>query len=86
LVWRPEGKRPLDRPGRRWDDNIKMDFKKKDGGLDWIDLADDRDMTRALLNTVMNHRVLHCVGNSLAIRGTTGFSKRTLLLGVRARF
>jgi hypothetical protein len=51
LVGKPEGKRPLERPRRRWVDNIKMD------GVDWIELAQDRDQWRALVNTVMNLRV-----------------------------
>jgi hypothetical protein len=58
LVGRPEGRRPLGRPRRRWEDNIKMDFG--DIGfvdVDWIHLAQDRDRWRALVNTVMNLRV-----------------------------
>jgi len=44
LWWgRPEGKRPLGRPGCRWEDNINIDFQEWDGGVDWIDLAQDRD-------------------------------------------
>jgi hypothetical protein len=58
LVGKPEGKRPLGRPRRRWVDNIKMDLTEIGwGGMDWIDLAQDRDQWRALVNTVMNHRV-----------------------------
>jgi hypothetical protein len=53
LVGKPEGKRPLGRPRRRWVDNIKMDLRE----MDWIDLAQDRDQWRALVNTVMNFRV-----------------------------
>jgi hypothetical protein len=58
LVGNPEGKRPLGRPRRRWMDNIKVDLREIewDGG-DWIDLAQDRDQWRALVNTVMNLRV-----------------------------
>jgi hypothetical protein len=52
LVGKPEGKRPLGRPRRRWVDNIKMDLREL--GMDWIDLAQDRDQWRALVNTVMN--------------------------------
>jgi hypothetical protein len=58
LVWRPKGKRPLGRPGRRWEDNIKMDHK--DIGIDganWIQLAQDRVQWRAFVNTVMILRV-----------------------------
>jgi len=59
LVGEPEGKRPLERPRRRWDDNIGMDFQEVGyGGTDWIDLAQDRDRWRALVNMVMNLRVL----------------------------
>jgi hypothetical protein len=52
-----ERKRPLGRPRLRWEDNIKMDIKRGWGGMDWIDLAEDRDEWRALVNTVMNLRV-----------------------------
>jgi hypothetical protein len=56
LVGRPEGRRPLGRPRRRWEDNIKMD---QEVGLEmaWIELAQDRGMWRALVNAVMNLRV-----------------------------
>jgi hypothetical protein len=58
LVGNPEGKRPLERPGRRWVDNIKMDLREIVwDGIDWIDMAQDRDRWRALVNTVMNLRV-----------------------------
>jgi len=58
LVGKPEGKRPLWRPRRRWEDNIKMDLQEVGyGGMDWIDLAQDRDRWRALVNAVMNLRV-----------------------------
>ena len=43
LVGNPEGKRPLGRPRQRWEDNIKMDLQEVDGGMDWIDLSQDRD-------------------------------------------
>jgi hypothetical protein len=58
LVGKPEGRRPLGRPRRRWVDNIKMGHREigRDG-LDWIDLAQCRDHWRALVNTVMNLRV-----------------------------
>jgi hypothetical protein len=55
LVGNPEGKRPLGRPRRRWLDNIKMDLREI--GFDWIDLAQDMDQWRVLLNAVMNLRV-----------------------------
>ena len=55
LVWKPGGKRPLGRPRRRWEDNIKMDLQEVGcGGMDWIELAEDRDRWRALANAVMN--------------------------------
>jgi hypothetical protein len=55
LVGKLEGKRPLERPRRRWVDNIKIDLRKIGwDGVDWIDLAQDRDQCRALVNTVMN--------------------------------
>jgi hypothetical protein len=53
LVGRPEGRRPLGRPRRRWEDNIKMDLRDiRFGDVDWIHLARDRDRGRALVNTV----------------------------------
>jgi hypothetical protein len=58
LVGRPEGRRPLGKPRRRWEDNIKMDLKEIGfGDVDWIHWAQDRDILRALVNTVMNLRV-----------------------------
>jgi hypothetical protein len=58
LVGKTEGKRPLGRPKRRWVDDIKMDFREIGWcGVDWIDLARDRDQWRALVNTVINLRV-----------------------------
>jgi hypothetical protein len=58
LVGRPEGRRALRRPRRRWEDNIKMDRREVGwGGADWIDLAEDRDRWRALVYTVMSLRV-----------------------------
>ena len=58
LVRKLEGKRPLGRPRRRWEDNIKMDLQEVGGGCgDWMEFAQDRDSWRALVNTVMNFRV-----------------------------
>jgi hypothetical protein len=58
LVGKPEVKRPLGRPRHRWEDNIKMDLHEVGcRDMDWIELAQDRDRWRALVNTVMNFRV-----------------------------
>jgi hypothetical protein len=58
LVGKPEGRRPLGRTRRRWEDNIKMDLREVGwGGMDWINLAQDRDGWRAVVYTVMNLRV-----------------------------
>jgi hypothetical protein len=59
LVGKPEGKRPRRRSRRRWEDNIRIDLREIGyGGMDWIDLAQDRDQWRALVNLVMNLWVL----------------------------
>jgi len=58
LVRKPEGKRPLGRPRRRWEDNIKIDLQDVGcGGMDWIELAQDRDRWRAVVNVAMNLQV-----------------------------
>jgi len=58
LVGKPERKRALERPRHRWKDNIKMDLEEVGcGGMDWIELAQERDRWRALVNAVMNLRV-----------------------------
>jgi hypothetical protein len=58
LVEKPEGKRQLGRPRRRWEDNIRMDLQEVGcGGIYWIGLAQDRDSFRAIVNVVMNLRV-----------------------------
>jgi len=57
LVGKPEGKRQLGRPRRRWEDNIKMDLWEVGGVGDWMELAQDRDRWRALVNMVMNLRL-----------------------------
>jgi hypothetical protein len=54
LVGRPEGRRPLGRPRRKWDDNIKMDLQEVGWGMDWIELAQGKDRWRAVVNAVMN--------------------------------
>jgi len=58
LVGKPEGKRPLGRPRHKWEDNIKVDLEEVGcGGMDWIELAQDRDRWQAVLNAVMNLQV-----------------------------
>ena len=79
LVRKPEGKRPLGRPRRRWEDNIKMDLQEVGGGCgDWMEMAQDKDRWRALVSTVMNLRVPKMRG--LAAEPVS-FSRRTLLHG-----
>jgi len=57
LVGKPEGKRPLERPRRRWEDNIKMELREvRCGGMEWIESAQDRDRWQALVNAVMKVR------------------------------
>jgi hypothetical protein len=58
MLGKPEGKRPLGRPRRRWVDNIKMDLGERGwDGADWMDMAQDRDQWRPLVDTVLNLRV-----------------------------
>jgi len=58
LVGKPEGKRPLRRPRRRWEDNIKMDIQEVGGGRgEWMELTQDRDRWQALVGTVRDFRV-----------------------------
>ena len=58
LVGKPEGKRPLGRPRRRWEDNVKMDLQEVGGGAGaWMELDQDRERWRALVSKVMNFRV-----------------------------
>ena len=58
LVGKPKEKRPLGRPRHRWEDNIKVDLEEVGGGGDWMELAQDRERWRALVNAIMNLRVL----------------------------
>ena len=83
LMGKPEGRRPLERPRRRWEDNIKMDLREVGwGGMDWINLAQDRDRWQTLVNAVMNLWVPSDTGNFLSSLGRVSFSVRTLLHGV----
>ena len=67
LVGKPGGKRPFGRTRRRWEDNIKMDLQDVAcGGMDWIELAQDRDSWRALVNAVMNLGFQKNAGNFLS--------------------
>ena len=83
LVGRPEGKRPLGRPRRRWEDNIKMDLQEVGGDFeDLMELTQDRDSWRALVSTVMNVRVPKMRVISRLAAEPVSFSRRTLLHGV----
>jgi hypothetical protein len=82
LAAKPEGKRPLRRPRRRWEDNIKRNLQEAGcGGMDWIELVQDRDRRQALVNAVMNLQVPQNAGN-LTSCTPVSFSRRTLLHGV----
>jgi hypothetical protein len=80
LVGKPEGKRTLGRQRRRWVASNKMDCREiRCGGVDWIDMAQDRDQWRALVNMVMNLRVSQNVGKFLSSRTIGSFSRRAQL-------
>jgi hypothetical protein len=84
LVGKSEGKRPLGRPKRRWEDNIKMYLQAVGcGGTEWIELAQGRDRWRALVNAVMNPWIPKNAGNFLTSCKPVNFSRRTLLHGLR---
>jgi hypothetical protein len=81
-VGKPERKRRLGRPRRRWADNIKMYLRERGwDGMDWIDLAKDRDQWKALVNMVMNFRVPQNAGIFLSSCTICGFSRRVQLHG-----
>ena len=83
LVGKTEGKRPLRRPRRRWEDNIKMDLQEvRFGGLVWIGLSEYRDRWRTLVNAVMNLRIPKNSRNFLTSREPVSCSRRTPLHGV----
>jgi hypothetical protein len=83
LVGKPEGKRQRERHRRRWEDNIKIDLREVGlRGMEWIDLAQERDRRRAVVNAVMNLRFPQNAGNFWTIRGPVSFSGRQLLRGV----
>jgi len=83
LVGKPEGKRPLGRPRRRWVDNVRMDLQEMGCGyMDWIGLAQDRDSWRTLVSAVMNLRVPLNAGNFLTSCKPGSCSGRTLHHGV----
>ena len=83
LVGKPEGKRPLGRPRRRWVDNIRMDLQEVGcGHMDRIGLAQDRDRWRRLVSAAMNLRVPWNAGNFSTSCKPLSFSRRTLHRGV----
>ena len=83
LLGKPEGRRPLRRPRRRWADNIRMDLQEVGCGyMDWIGLAQDRDRWRTLVSAVMKLGVLWNAGNFLTSCKPVSFSRRTLHHGV----
>jgi len=82
-VGKPEGKRPLGRPRRRWLDNIRMDLQEVGCGyMDWIGLGQDRDRGRTLVSAVMNLRVPWNAGNFLTSCKPVSCSRRSLRHGV----
>jgi hypothetical protein len=83
LVGKPEGKRPLGRYRRRWEDNIRMDIQEVGCGCeDWIGLAQETDRWRVIVSAVRNFRVPYNAGHFLTSCKPISFSRRTLLHGV----
>ena len=83
LVGKPEGKKQLVRPRRRWEDNIKIDLQEVGRSCgDWMELAQDRERWRALVSTVRNFRVPKLRGISLLTAEPVSFSRRTLFHGI----
>jgi hypothetical protein len=79
LVGKPEGERQLGRPMRRWKDGIKMNLQEGCGGMNWVELTEDKDRWRALVSAVMNLRVPKNAGNFVTGCKPVSFSRRTLL-------
>jgi hypothetical protein len=80
VVGKPEGKRPPGRPRHRWEDNIKMDLQEVTcGGMEWMELAQDKDRWQALMNVVMNLHVPENTGNFVTSCKRGSFSRRNLL-------
>jgi hypothetical protein len=83
LVGKPEGRRPPGRPRRMWLDNIRMDLVEVGwSDVDWIGLAQDRERSRALVNSVLNHRVQWDAGKLLSVQTTRDLSSSAQLHGV----
>ena len=78
--------RPLGRPGRTWNDDIKMGLQEVEWGKDWIDLAQDKDRRRAFVNGVMNLRFPLNAGNFWTGQAPDSFAGRILLHGVASYF
>jgi len=82
-VGKPEGTRPLGRPRHRCEDNIKLDLQEVGCEvMDWLDLAEDRDRWRALVNVVMNHKVPQNAGNFFTSSELISFSRHSVLKGI----
>jgi hypothetical protein len=81
-VGKPGRRRQLERLRHRWEDSTKCTFESLDGEMDWIDLAQDWNMWRALVNAVMNLRVPSNAGSFLSSLERVSFSERTLLSGI----